>query len=276
MTIKKNINNKNFLQGLYLWLAGVFGFIAVLPYYNSLMGGKIFENIERSGMSLEALTLISLFQTSIMLAFFVYFGLKCSKKVGLKQPLTAHLAGIRKIQLTAWLKKHLNQALLLGIGVGFLILGSEYTLSSWLPKALMNSSSSQSPEAWKSFIASFYGGFTEEIMMRLGLLSILFFLFKKFLKKRSVDNLPTKEFWFANFVTAILFAAAHLPTTAQITPLTSIVVFRCLFLNGFPSLVYGYVYQRCGLEISMLCHFFTDLTVHVMPIFFLYFGFSIY
>jgi membrane protease YdiL (CAAX protease family) len=70
--------------------------------------------------------------------------------------------------------------------------------------------------------------------------------------------------WIAIALTALLFGALHLPIMAQLTPLTSIVVTRVLLLNGFPGVLFGWLYWRKGLEAAMVAHFSADIILHVI------------
>jgi membrane protease YdiL (CAAX protease family) len=73
--------------------------------------------------------------------------------------------------------------------------------------------------------------------------------------------------WTANILVALLFGLGHLPATATLVPLTSLVVIRAVVLNGPASLAFGYLYWAHGLESAMLAHFTADVVLHViMPL----------
>jgi hypothetical protein len=123
------------------------------------------------------------------------------------------------------------------------------------------------PVRWRGFLASFYGAFDEEILMRLGLLSLLALLFRTIDRLLGADAgvvLPRGVFWAANIVTTLLFGLGHLPATAAITPLTGALVIRAVALNGAAGLVFGWLYRRFGLEWAMASHFGADLVLHVV------------
>ena len=65
---------------------------------------------------------------------------------------------------------------------------------------------------------------------------------------------------------ALLFAAGHLPTAAQIWPLDAVVVTRTLSLNAIVGVVCGWLYYRRGLEHAMAAHFSADLILHVAAV----------
>ena len=71
-------------------------------------------------------------------------------------------------------------------------------------------------------------------------------------------------FWVANVLAAILFGLGHLPATAALVPLTSMVVLRAVVLNGIVGVACGYLYFTRGLESAMLSHFSADIILHVL------------
>jgi membrane protease YdiL (CAAX protease family) len=119
------------------------------------------------------------------------------------------------------------------------------------------------PAAWKGLLASFYGGIGEEILLRLGLMSVLAWL-GHFVSKTD-DGRPTLVvLWTANILAAVLFGLGHLPATAALFPITPLVVTRAIVLNGFIGIVAGYLYFEHGLEAAMLSHFSADIVLHVI------------
>lgn len=98
-----------------------------------------------------------------------------------------------------------------------------------------------------------YGGVIEEVMLRLFLLSgiafVLHRLFGKGREKPSTGILVT-----ANIISALLFAAGHLPATAVLMGLTPMILVRCFLLNGGIGLLFGWLYRKHGIQYSMLSH----------------------
>ena len=78
-------------------------------------------------------------------------------------------------------------------------------------------------------MASFYGAIPEELLMRLGLMTLLVWVGARL--TRSAVPSPAGV-WTAIVATALLFGAGHLPTTAAMLPLTPLVIARALLLNG--------------------------------------------
>ena len=90
---------------------------------------------------------------------------------------------------------------------------------------------------------------------------IVFIISKLFYKNKK--ELPTFALVIANIVTAFLFAAGHLPSTATMTSLTPALIIRCFLFNGGLGLGFGYLYRKYGIEHAMLshglCHLLSDM-----------------
>jgi len=98
-----------------------------------------------------------------------------------------------------------------------------------------------------------YGGVIEEVMLRLCLMSLIAFLLHKLFGKK--HDKPTVAILIAaNVISAVSFAAAHLPATAELLGLTPLIIFRCFLLNGGLGLLFGWLYRKYGLRYSMIAH----------------------
>lgn len=118
------------------------------------------------------------------------------------------------------------------------------------------------PEVWKSLLACLYGGFAEEVLMRLGLQTLLAAGIRKLVKDK--DAPPTgATMWPAIVLSNIGFGAGHLPATKAMVPLTPMVVARALVLNSAVGVVCGYLYWKKGLEAGMIAHGSADVVLHV-------------
>jgi membrane protease YdiL (CAAX protease family) len=128
--------------------------------------------------------------------------------------------------------------------------------------AALNLQTSQ-PAAWKGFLASFYGGIAEEILLRLFVMS--FFVWLGSFLGKTTDRKPTNAvFWIANILAAVLFGLGHLPATSLLVPLTPLVIIRAVILNGLIGIACGWLYWKRGLEAAMISHFSADLVLHVL------------
>lgn len=97
-----------------------------------------------------------------------------------------------------------------------------------------------------------YGAVIEEVMLRLFTMSLIAFVFNKILKKE--DKPTTTIFVLSNIVSALLFAALHLPNTFILLGSDHLIIFRCFLLNGLFGLLFGYLYRKHGLRYAMIAH----------------------
>jgi len=98
-----------------------------------------------------------------------------------------------------------------------------------------------------------YGAVIEEVMLRLFFMSLLAFLLHKFFGKKA-ERPATWIFIVANIISALLFAAGHLPATLTLLGDAPLIIIRCMLLNGGIGLMFGYLYRKYGLRYSMIAH----------------------
>ena len=117
------------------------------------------------------------------------------------------------------------------------------------------------PTIYKIIGGLLVGGIIEEVMMRLFFMSLIVFIISKFYKNKK--EIPTIIFIIANIISALLFAAGHLPSTLTMTSLTPIIIIRCFLFNGCLGLCFGYLYRKYGIGYAMishgLCHLISDI-----------------
>lgn len=98
-----------------------------------------------------------------------------------------------------------------------------------------------------------YGAVIEEVMLRLFMMSlialVLHLIFERGKETASVWVLVT-----ANIISALLFAAGHLPATQILLGLSPMILVRCFLLNGGIGLLFGWLYRKFGLRYAMLAH----------------------
>lgn len=248
-----NTNRKLFL---ILWMASIFGVIAILPYVFTLQGG-ITEN---SQIPIYLLITGQIIQNALIFAIAIFIGLKLAKKVGFGLPILEGWLEGRKIKSD--LKSILGISIGLGLLAGVLIVGLDY-LFSLLGVTVNVAQASINPPVWQGFLASFYGGINEEIMLRLFLMTLLVWVFYKI--KKTKEGTPTKlSIWLGIVLAAVIFGAGHLPALMSITTLTPLLIIRTIALNALGGIIFGWLYWKKGLESAMISHFSADIVLHVI------------
>ena len=98
-----------------------------------------------------------------------------------------------------------------------------------------------------------YGGILEEVMLRLFMMSLIAFILYLLFEK-SKDKPSVKILVLSNIISALLFAAGHLPATILMIGLTPMIILRCFLLNGTFGLMFGWLYRKYGLRYAMIAH----------------------
>ena len=247
-----------------LWIAAILASIAILPYALELQGSTL-ESLDLP-IPLPALITLQIVQGAILFAITIFAGMFFASRVGLEAPILDSLTRGESVS------DKMRAILLISIGLGVLaslvIIGIDLLLQPALVRELGDSANTLNlqnvhPAAWKGFLASFYGGITEEILLRLFVMSFLAWL-GGFASKTQAGKPTSAVFWIANILAAVLFGLGHLPATATIFPLTPLVVSRAILLNGIGGVIFGWLYWKRGLEAAMIAHFSADIILHVL------------
>lgn len=253
--VLRSINRKVFVL---LWVAGLLGVLAVMPFALDLIQSQTIRPTQASDIPVSLAVALALLQNGILLALVIAIGMVLSERIGLRMPLiSAWVGGGRPENLKAVVRP----GILVGVFTGALMVATEALFFlAHLPDEMLPIFD---VPLWKRLLAGvLYGGITEELLMRLFLVSLVAWMLGKFFK--AGDGMPASgAFWGAIILVAILFGLGHLPITAAITPLTKMLVVRALLLNGLAGIAFGYLYWRHGLEAAMLGHMSAHLVLQV-------------
>jgi membrane protease YdiL (CAAX protease family) len=234
--------------------------VAVLPYVRRLTP----EAFAKIKLSLPMLAAQQGLEVFVLLGLLALFGLRMGHRVGLGSPLlqgwfASGGPGATPAPTAATLRPW--HTIILGIASGLAIVGLSLALDPMLPKMLHPvATPSGMTSAIEGFLASFYGGITEELQLRLFLMTLLVWMLTLAGRHRPKPAL----FWLAIVVAAIAFGAGHLPAAQQVWGLSGIVVVRTIVLNALGGLVFGWLYWKRGFEMAMLGHFSADIVLHVL------------
>ena len=252
MNALKTINWKAFSL---LLGAGLVGVLSVLPLVFDMLRSHAFGPAPVPDIPLPLVAALSLLQNGVLLAVVIAIGMVLSTRIGLQMPLiSAWTQGERAPSV----RGIVAAGVLLGAAAGAALVALEVIFFlRQLPKAM---TALYDIPLWKRLLGGVvYGGITEELLMRLFLVSLVAWLLGKFWK--TPEGLPTPAaFWCAIILVAILFGLGHLPITSVIAPLTPMLITRALLLNGIAGVAFGYLYWRYGLEAAMLGH----MSVHLV------------
>ena len=257
-------------QAGLLTLLGVVGVAAVMPFAFALQGDKLAENMRRTGASMFSLAMVSCAQSSVFVLIAVFAGLAAARRVGLGAPVS--LAVARGEPAWPVLRPLLGAAVVVGLlSGGATVLLDALVFNPRAPELRsLNEAALAHHSVWKAALACLYGGFTEEILVRLFILSVLALgLLHLGRLMRGGAQLPgglvrSLALLLANVLSALIFGLMHLPATAALVALTPLLILRALVLNGVVGLACGFLYLRRGLEAAMAAHLVADVVLHLV------------
>ncbi len=220
--------------GAVLWLGAMAGVVVlsltVIP--------QILENAPQQvpiGVAIAA----SMLQSAVLVALAVWAGVALCRPLGLGAPVIE--AALLRTGVWAALKPQIIPAAIVGSFVGGLLL----LLQRIAPAELLALSQTMEIPAAAKLL---YGGVTEEILMRWGLMTVLVWLPWRFFQKRL--GVPRPAYFIgAIVIAALLFGAGHLPAAAAMgASLTLPTVTYIIVGNTAPGILFGLLYWRSVLS----------------------------
>lgn len=196
----------------------------------------------------RTLRLLILAQPFFLLVAGVGIGVALGDRVGLRSWLTGRLRGdiVLPMRLLG-----LVVAALTGGAAGAVVVGLDKMMQPWVEVPSVASL----PDIGTALMAISYGGITEELMLRYGLMTLLVWLGAQIWTTR-----PAGLYLGGLLLSAVLFGMGHLPAMAALAPLTPLVILRTVGLNALLGSVYGWLFWRRGLEHAMVAHIATHLS----------------
>ena len=221
------------------------GAMALVPYAMALRP----EVAEQLQSPLPQRLLIQAIQGFVLFGFLAFVGLRAGASQGLGAPLIeSRLEGTSPVAIH-W--PSLGLACASGFTGALGVAALDLLFDLQVPEG-------KHPEYWQSLLASLYGGITEEVQLRVFMMSIIAWLLGKFGPNR---HWPV---WAAIVLSSLLFGAGHLPTAFALWGPTAEVIIRTLLLNGIMGLLFGWLYWRRGFCHAVVAHFSADISLHIV------------
>lgn len=236
-----------------VWLAGLAGVLALA--LQAPDPALLDKAPELKALPPAALRVLLLVNPLILMTLMALAGALLAHRAG----LTSLLAGTAPRLPGDTLRRRLGSAAIVGVVAG-LVLGS---LDAFLAPLLgpqwqaVMADTTAKPVLTTLTLGVLYGGLTEEVMMRWGLMSLLLVALLQAgrLTGRAPGTLAGPVMaGTAITVAALVFAAGHLPALAALIEPTPAIVARTLLLNLLAGGLYGWLFWRRGLEAAMLAH----------------------
>ncbi len=228
------------------------GFLGVL----SLLGMGLPEDMipaeVRERFSPLVLQLLTMINPLVLMLIMTVVGTILYDKVHLSVPTVERFVGIRTDGTTfaAQIKCGIGWGLIAGLLISLL----SAAFYPFLPAEFIEFGNSIELSPLTRFG---YGGLTEEILMRYGLMTFVIWLIFKVSKK-----LNSATYWTGIIIAAVLFALGHFPAAfaAVESPSASLIAY-ILLGNTVGGLIFGYLYWKKGLEAAFIAHIFTHVAM---------------
>ena len=194
---------------------------------------------------LWVISLASLVQSALLVVLAAWVGVALAPKVGLRAP--AFEADVTSRPIALALTPQLIPGVIAGVLSGMVL----FAIGPFAPTDLVEVQERFNPPL---LVRILYGGITEEILMRWGLMTTLVWLAWRFQRNRT--GAPRASYvWLAIAISAFLFGAGHLPAvSAALGELHASVVAFVIGVNTTFGLLFGYMFWRWGLESAMITH----------------------
>ena len=251
--MKNKINSRNLKISLLFTAAGIVASAFAAMYQLDMFSDEIKNQIILQLGSTEALIAIAAVQGGIITLISSFAGLMLAEKVNLRLNFRFD-------------KNSLMVAMAIGLLTAAVIVFSDRLIFvRYLPSEITNYEFS----LLYLVTGILYGGIIEEILLRLFVMSFfVFVLWKLFSRGSDRKNIPGWIYISSILISAALFAAGHIPFTAQIIGLSLPVLARTFLLNGIGGIGFGYLYWKRGLAYSMCAHVFTHVFINLISVLF--------
>ncbi|WP_158058029.1 CPBP family intramembrane glutamic endopeptidase [Halorussus halophilus] len=216
-------------------------------------------------VSTPVLAVLVMVQPALLLALAVAVGTLLAPRVGLTSHVDERVRGGPSVLGS------LREELLLAIGVGGLtfvaVVGGDVLFAPFVAESLEAATPVAQTQTISGLLASlpvrlFYGGITEELLLRWGVLTLFAWAIHAVLARfgNAGETLAPATAWVAIVLAALLFGVGHLPALASMVELTPALIVRTVALNAVAGIGFGWLYWRKSLEAAMVAH----ATFHVV------------
>jgi len=244
---------------LILWIAGFLGVLSFLLVDLTAMLAHLPVTAGKPiPFSPLALKLLGLIQPTILVSLAVLIGVRLARKVGLSAPAAEALADGGNVAHA--LRPQLVPGVLAGIIGGVAVIALWLLWRPFLPPEFVARA-----EELNKFLPLptrlLYGGVTEELLLRWGVMTMLVWLPFRFFQR---DGGRPKTVWFVSaiVISAVLFGAGHLPVAGALgVQLTLPIIAYVVTVNAAFGLIAGFLYWKKGLESAVIAHMFVHVVI---------------
>ncbi len=252
-------------QFLALFALGVVGVLSLLPVAIPAIARM---PLPAGAPPRQVIILLSMLQPTILVAIAVAIGLRFAPRLGLR----SYVVDAAGSGASVWpgLRRDVPLAIALGAAAMVAIVLLDVAFRPFMGDAwrrLEQTQAAMSGPIMGLVMGLLYGGITEEILLRWGMLSLFAWLGWRFGRK-TPDGGPSRAvLWTAIVASAVVFGVGHLPAVRAMVPLTPVVVARTIVLNALAGVAFGWLFTRRSLEAAMLAHAAGHVVLFVVRLF---------
>lgn len=234
---------------MLIWLASMFGAVSVAVMILPQLSAE---------MTLPAplwlIALASAVQSGLLLALATWAGVALAPTLGFRAPLFEAAAMRRPILVELW--SQLRPGVYAGVPAGLALL----MFTRFSPPEIAQLAERFEPPLLARLL---YGGVTEEVLMRWGVMTSLTWLMWRLLRRPGEAVRPAYVL-FAIVASSLIFGLGHLPVAhfllGGFTPSTLSWVIGA---NTSFGMLFGWLFWRRGLESAMAAHAMTHLVSYL-------------
>ena len=248
------------------WIAGMAG---VLSFFLVDLSALLANLPVTTGTSMPfsplLLKLLSTIQTSILLSVAVFVGVALASRVSLFSP--AAEAAAHRGSIASALRPQVAPGFIGGLAGGVAILSTWLLWKPFLPPTFVTRAE-QLNRSLPFPTRLLYGGITEELLLRWGVMTLLVWFAWRLLQKGK-GKPHVVLFVSAIIISSMVFGLGHLPLVrALAVNFTVAIVGYIVVANALFGFIAGYLYWKRGLEAAIIAH----MLAHIIIITAMYLG----
>ncbi|NOQ25252.1 MAG: CPBP family intramembrane metalloprotease [Bacteroidales bacterium] len=241
------MKNEKILLGIVLFILGFTGVLSILTMEISLPEEVMKLLLEK--FSPKQIKLLILINPTIMLIGAVILGVFLHDKVSLDAPVIKNIIRYKKSpQISSILKYGIIGGVISGIILSLIGL----IFYPILPQEFLELGEKLKPTLAARFL---YGGFTEEIIIRFGLMTFIVWLISKIFRSTN-----SKIYWISILIVSVIFGLGHFPIVFQsLSNPSALLLSYVLIGNSIGGIIFGWLYWKKGLETAFIAHIFAHI-----------------
>ena len=244
------MKKEKLILGTLLFILGLIGVLSMLTMEIPIPEEA--REILEAQFTSQQIKLILLINPILMLIVTVLLGTAFYKKAGLGVPILEGVIGRKEINPS--IKDILKSGILLGVLSGVLLTAISLLFVPSLPEEFIKIGENLKPSLAVRFL---YGGITEEIIMRFGLMTFLVWLCSLIFK-----GLNSTVYWIGIIIAAFLFALGHFPIVYQSISEPSTALLSYIIIGNMSGgIIFGWLYWKKGLEAAFIAHIFAHVVM---------------